>query len=239
MNRSKPQYLRVKEDILQKIHDGIYHKDDRLPSENALCDQWKLSRMTVRRALDELTREGVLYRTRGSGTFVSGNKFSQQDMMNFSAMVRQNGSVPSTEVLEKSFICEEAVAEAMHLPESTVFYVFSRLRLADGVPVGIEKVYLPLQYCERPDRLDLSASLYDGLKNLYGWIVARQDLAISARNPSKEERELMKLGKDEAVLVSQGISLDADGHALLFEKNLYAGASYTMRVSISGRRMEG
>ena len=160
MKQSIPVYLKVKESIEEKIHDGTYRKDMRLPSENTLSAEWGISRMTVRRALDELTREGVLYRTRGSGTFVAANRFSQCDVMNFSEMVKMRGSVPETEVLEKVFVCEDEIALAMHLPRNTVFYAVKRLRKADGEPVGIEQVFLPLQFCERPDRLELSGSLY-------------------------------------------------------------------------------
>ena len=235
MKQSIPVYLRVKANIQEKIHDGTYRKDMRLPSENTLSAEWGISRMTVRRALDELTREGVLYRTRGSGTFVAANRFSQCDVMNFSEMVKMRGSVPETEVLEKVFVCEDDIALAMHLPRNTVFYTVKRLRKADGEPVGIEQVFLPLQFCERPDRLELSGSLYEGLKKLYGWSVARQDIAITAQRPTREEKEMLKLGKGEAVMRTEGVSLDSEGRTLLYEKNVYSGSSYIMHVSIKSR----
>lgn len=235
MKQSIPVYLRVKANIQEKIHDGTYRKDMRLPSENALSTEWGISRMTVRRALDELTREGVLYRTRGSGTYVAANRFSQCDVMNFSEMVKMRGSVPETQVLEKVFICDDDIALAMHLPRNTVFYAVKRLRKADGEPVGIEHVFLPLQFCERPDRLDLNGSLYEGLKELYGWTVARQDIAITAQKPTAEEKEMLKIGKGEAVMKTEGVSLDGEGRTLLYEKNVYSGSSYIMHVSIKSR----
>ncbi len=228
-------YIKLKDDISTKIHSGVYKKDMRLPSENALCKEWGISRMTVRRALDELVREGLVYRTRGSGTFVAANRFSQCDIMNFSEMVKMCGAVPSTDVLEKSFVCDEDVALSLHIPKGSVFYKVCRLRKADGVPVGMETVFLPLQFCDRPDRLDLTDSLYKGLKNLYGWTVARQDLAITAQIPTKEEKALLCLGKDEGVLKTEGVSLDSEGRALLYERNIYSGSSYIMHVSIKSR----
>ena len=230
-----PVYIKLKEDIKQKIQNGEYYKNMRLPSENALSAEWGISRMTVRRALDELTREGLLYRTRGSGTFVSANKFSQCDIMSFSEMVKLCGAEPKTVVLEKSFVCDEDISLGMHLPKSSVYYKVKRLRLADNTPVGIESVFLPLQYCDSPDRLNLDGSLYEGLKNLYGWNVLRQDVAITSDIPSKEEKELLKLSKGEAVLKTEGISLDDDGKPLLFERNTYSGKSYIMHVSIKSR----
>lgn len=230
-----PVYLKLKEAIKQKIQSGEYFKNMRLPSENSLSSEWGISRMTVRRALDELTREGLLYRTRGSGTFVAANRFSQCDIMSFSEMVKLRGAVPQTIVLEKTFVCDDEIALIMHLPKSSVFYKVKRLRIADNTLVGIENVFLPLQFCDSPDRLQLEGSLYEGLKNLYGWSVLRQDIAITAEIPTKEEKEILKLSKGEAVLRTEGVSLDDDGKPLLFERNTYSGKSYIMHVSIKSR----
>ena len=230
-----PVYLRLKDDIKQKIKSGEYYKNMRLPSENTLSNEWGISRMTVRRALDELTREGLLYKTRGSGTFVAANRFSQCDIMSFSEMVKIRGLVPKTIVLEKTFVCDDEIALTMHLPKSSVFYKVKRLRLADNTPVGIESVYLPLQYCDSPDRLELEGSLYEGLKHLYGWDILRQDIAITADIPTKEEKEILKLSKGEPVLKTEGISLEEEGKPLLFEKNVYSSNSYIMHVSIKSR----
>ena len=230
-----PVYLRLKDDIKQKIKNDEYFKNMRLPSENTLSKEWGISRMTVRRALDELTREGLLYKTRGSGTFVAANRFSQCDIMSFSEMVKLRGSVPTTIVLEKTFVCDDEISLTMHLPKSSVFYKVKRLRLADNTPVGIENVYLPLQYCDSPDRLKLEDSLYEGLKKLYGWNIIKQDIAITADIPSKEEKDILKLSKGEAVLRTEGISLEDDGKPLLYEKNTYSSNSYIMHVSIKSR----
>lgn len=230
-----PVYLKLKDDIKQKIKKGEYYKNMRLPSENMLSAEWGISRMTVRRALDELTREGLLYKTRGSGTFVAANRFSQCDIMSFTEMVKQCGLVPKTVVLEKTFVCDDEIAQFMHLPKSSVFYKVKRLRLADNTPVGIENVYLPLQYCDSPDRLELDESLYVGLKKLYGWNILKQDIAITADMPTKEEKDILKLSKGEAVLKTEGVSLEEEGKPLLYEKNTYSSNSYIMRVSIKSR----
>lgn len=235
MNKNVPLYIKIKEDIKRKINEGVYKKNMRLPSENMLSEELSVSRMTVRRALDELTREGILYRTRGSGTFVSSNRFSQCDIMSFSEMVKRNGSVPTSEILEKTFICDDDISVAMHLPKSSVFFMVRRLRLADNIPVGIENVYLPLQYCASPDKLMLKNSLYEELKDLYGWTVSQQDIAIVAEMPTKEEKEILNLLKGEAVLKTEGISLDDENRPILYEKNTYSGKDYIMHVSVKSR----
>ncbi len=234
----QPAYTRIKEDIKEKIHSGVYKKDMRLPSENKLAEEWGISRMTARRALDELTQEGVLYRTRGSGTYVSANRYSQCDIMSFSEMVKSFGALPTTDTLEKVFVSDESIALALHLPRTTVFYAVKRLRKADGMPIAVETVYLPIQLCEHPESLSFDGSLYTELKEQYGWNVAQQDISISAQIPTKEEREMLELGKDEAVLKTEGVSLDPQGRTLFYERNVYSGSSYIMHASIKSRWLD-
>ncbi len=234
----QPAYIKVKDDIKEKIHSGIYKKDMRLPSENKLAEEWGISRMTARRALDELMHEGVLYRTRGSGTYVSANRYSQCDIMSFSEMVQSFGSVPSTDTLEKVFVSDDTIALALHLPRTTVFYAVKRLRKADGMPVAVETLYLPIQLCEHLERLSFDGSLYEELKTQYGWNVAQQDISITAQIPTKEEREILELGKDEAVLKTEGVSLDSEGRTLFYERNVYSGSSYIMHASIKRRWLD-
>ncbi len=235
LRKNIPVYLKLKDEIKEKIKKGEYRKDMRLPSEITLSKNLGISRMTVRRALDELTREGLLYRTKGSGTFVAANRFSQCDIMSFSEMVKLHGAVPKSEILEKSFVCDDDVSLAMHLPKGSVYYLVKRLRVADNEPVAIENVYLPLQYYSRPDSLSLEQSLYDELKELYGVIVVRQDIAIIATMPTKAERDFLKISKGEAVLKTEGLSLDDENRPIIYERNVYSGKSYIMNVSIKSR----
>ncbi len=225
----------LKDDILEKIKSGQYKRGQKIPSEEKLAKTWHISRMTVRRALDELAREGVLYKTKGSGTFVESSRVLQQDVMNFSKIAELKGVKASTVVLKKEFMCRDDIARALHLPKGTVFYSFARLRKIDDVPIGIENVFLPIQIYLQPDRIDLTASLYENLKNLYGVEVSRQDISVTAKKPTADESRLLALKKNDAVLKTSGVSLDSQGSPLFYEENTYSGESYIMHVSIKSR----
>jgi len=71
MKTNKPRYQIVKQHIVDGIHDKIWQEHTKVPSENSLCQEFDISRMTANRALKELTEEGILYRIQGLGTFVS------------------------------------------------------------------------------------------------------------------------------------------------------------------------
>src|SRR3954469_20078248 len=66
-----PLYQQVRSVLLDRIGSGEYAPGDRLPSEGVLADDLGVHRLTVRRALDELSREGLLRARQGAGTFVS------------------------------------------------------------------------------------------------------------------------------------------------------------------------
>lgn len=71
MGEKKSKYEYIKDKILLDIKQGVYLKDDKIPSESEFCKEYNTSRITVRRALDELVAQGILYRLQGIGTFVN------------------------------------------------------------------------------------------------------------------------------------------------------------------------
>lgn len=70
-------YPFIKEDILKDIQSGVYQEDKMLPPEREFTEKYRVSRMTIRRALDELIQDGVLIRKSGSGVFIAKNKKSR------------------------------------------------------------------------------------------------------------------------------------------------------------------
>ena len=77
---SVPKFAQIKEFILENIRSGAWQENHRVPSENELTNQFKVSRMTARRALSELTDAGILTRSQGLGTFVASFK-SQSSLL--------------------------------------------------------------------------------------------------------------------------------------------------------------
>jgi len=231
----KPAFQQLKEDILSRIADGTYQKDMRLPSERQFGEQWGISRMTVRRALDELVLAGILYRTRGSGTYIAQKKIQQQDIMSFSDMARMRGMEPTTLLLEKNSIRDAAIAESLGVPVQTELLKIRRLRQADGSPIGIEQVYIPVDYCPDLGEQDLTGSLYSILMERYGYRIHQQELKITAVTADKEERDLLKLQKGAPVLHIEGPSISTDGKALLYEQTTYCGNSFLLEVGITKR----
>lgn len=228
-----PVYYQLRNLILKKIQDGEYGAGALIPSERELSDSLNISRMTVRQALSQLVVEGVLFREKGKGTFVSNTKIQQKNIMSFSDTVRSKGLTPSTKVIFMSRETELAdVNEMLGLANGEAVYAVKRLRMADNIPVAIEEAYIPEKYCPALEKYDLTLSLYQIIKNEYSYKIEFIDNTIEAVKPVKDERDLLDIPASTPVLKISGISSTDDGKKLMFERNVYRSDMYSYDVRI-------
>ncbi|WP_324652433.1 GntR family transcriptional regulator [Georgenia sp. H159] len=158
------KYLTVRDHLRGLIAGGLA-VGAAIPSERELCEQFGVSRMTVRQAVDALVVEGLLERVQGRGTFVAQPKVDLQlRLVSFPEEMRRRGMEPSLRVLAADRTAASAqLADALDLaPGAEVFYL-RRLRLADGLPMAVEENWVPAGLA--PDLLDLAPapSVYDAL----------------------------------------------------------------------------
>lgn len=166
MNHSKNEI--VKQYILKKIEDRIYVEGSMIASELQLCKQLQVSRMTVRKALDELVQDGIIYKEKGRGSFVAKKpKYAQfRCGVGFSQEAHKRGMVPSSKdaALE---LCEadETLAKHLHIQIGDKLWKVTRVRCADDIPVTYVEEYYLYSLC--PDlTLDiLHHSIYDHLES--------------------------------------------------------------------------
>ena len=122
-------------DLIEQLDVG-----EAIPSERQLSADFGVSRLTVRAALDDLSREGYLVRRRGAGTFVSEPKIAQElTMTSFTDDMRRRGMRPASRTLELRVTPAGArLGRLLHVSPSEPVVVASRLRLADGESMAIE-----------------------------------------------------------------------------------------------------
>src|SRR5512143_2788530 len=141
-----PLYTQLKDSLVGDISAGRYAPNQRLPSERELSVHYNVSRMTVRQALLELVRDGMIYTRTGKGTFVAEPKIDQRlrTLSGFTQDVNARGGRPTSQVLEFKVIAAPSdIATALRLSLGTETIMLSRLRLADGDPLAIETAYVP------------------------------------------------------------------------------------------------
>lgn len=141
----QPIYSSIKEDLKEKIISGEYAVAQMLPSERALCEKYRASRMTVRRAIDELQYEGLLYKIQGKGTFVSNVQVEQPLSMltSFSEDMKRMGYQPASRILAvKNLRADAKIAEKLRIAQGDHVLLLSRLRIANNQNMSIENTYL-------------------------------------------------------------------------------------------------
>ncbi|AUS97885.1 GntR family transcriptional regulator [Clostridium thermosuccinogenes] len=232
-----PAYYQLKKILLEKIKSGEYAAGSLIPSERELCETLGISRMTVRQALNQLVSEGILYREKGRGTFVSKAKLEQRNLMSFSEMAREKGLEPITKVLHFSMgnIIQD-ICDVLDLGENETVYHIKRLRLVGSVPVGIEESYIPQKYCPGLDRYDLTTSLYRLMKDEYQHAISYADNVIEAAKATKEEKELLEITESKPVLKIVSVNFTESGLKLLYERSVYRSDEYKYSVRVYGNR---
>jgi len=141
----QPLYQRVKEHILELITQGHLPSDGRIPSENMLVQQLKVSRMTIHRALRELAAEGLLVRIQGVGTFVAPHKSQSTllEIISIAEEIRRRGGAHSSIVhLQQREQTSGPIAAQMGLAPGTEVYHAVLVHCEDGVPVQLADRYV-------------------------------------------------------------------------------------------------
>ena len=145
-NSKVPYYFQLYSDISQKIENNILKDGDKLPNEMELCEEFGLSRITIRQAYKELETNGYVLRERGRGTFVR-KKIESRSLERFSSIVdelKKAGVKIKGEIIENLVIFpDERIREILKLePKEQILFV-RRLVYANGSPLYITKVYIP------------------------------------------------------------------------------------------------
>lgn len=141
-----PIYHQLEEVIRTQIDTGLLQPDDAIPSEREFAEQYQISRMTVRQALTNLVNEGILYRKKGTGTFVNKRKVEQvlQGLTSFSEDMMERGLKPSSKIISYETIpAKRSVASRLGISEGDKVLQIERIRLADDVPMALETAYMP------------------------------------------------------------------------------------------------
>lgn len=226
---SIPIYLQLKRLIERQVTSGSLPPHSRIPSERELSEQFAISRMTARRALLELTREGWIYTSVGKGTFVAEPKISQslQALTSFSEDMRARGLRPSAALLRHGLLpADDEVARGLRLPAETAVLCIERLRLADGEPMALEQAHFSFPGMEELLSSSLDGSLYELLRERFRLVPAEAIQEFEARLATPPEQELLRVGAGAPVLTIDRTTLDTTGRPFEFVRSVYRADRY-------------
>lgn len=214
---TRPVYLWVEKYIKKQVAEGGYARGEKIPSERDLVVETGVSRVTVRRAIDNLVAQGILERRSSSGTFVKRSPFFSRPVgierpLGISERLRRSGALPGSRLLHFSIeMPGEKVASRLGLDQEAQVLQIRRLRVVSGQPVCIETIYLPQAlvpdlYADELVRPDFS--LYDVLRDRYQLhaFSSRETLCISYA--TEEEAQLLEIKPMDPVLLMRCVTYD-------------------------------
>lgn len=233
----KPAYLQLQEKLERAIQQGVIPPGSVLPSERQVAESLRLSRMTVRRAIEALAKERYVEQRRGSGTYVLGRKVDQSvdKVLGFVEEATRLNLKPGSVLLEARCVpAGAAVARALTIGEHDTVLRISRLRTADDEPLAIQVAHLIPAYQDLSvDLLKTRGSLYQALREQFGVTPAAARQVISARQPTQRECELLALPESTPILALERTTLDAHRTPFEFVQSAYRSDRYRMLLELN------
>ena len=237
---AEPVYLQIASALRHLLRSGHIAAGAALPPEQVLARQFKISRMTMRQANDVLEREGLIERQRGRGTFAVQNRLvkQEQETRSFSEDIRRRGGVPSSRLVSfRTIESSAAIAADFGIAAGDPIYVIDRVRLADGIPMALESVQIPVSRCPNLERFNIiDHSLYQIFEENYGIELARSEEEISAIAPNKNHRKMLQLPPNGAVLLVKRKTYTTDGKLFELASDAYRGDLYVAIVQSTRTR---
>jgi DNA-binding GntR family transcriptional regulator len=220
-----PLYERIERNLRELILEGRLQPGETVPSEWDLSGRYGVSRLTVRRALDDLVRQEWLIRRQGVGTFVSRPVVAaiSPSQLSFTQEMLAIGRRPSSRLLRSRLLAADQIAaQRLSLAEGVALVEIVRLRLADEVPILHETAYLSSQRfpgLEEEPSLE-NGSLYDCLYRRYGVMVVRVDQTLKAILLSPEQAAALGSQPGLPSIFSECVAYTSEGEPVEYSRSV-------------------
>lgn len=211
------KYEQVAEEIKSRIFNGQYKVKEQLPLEKEICDEFAVSKMTVKKALDILVTEGYIIKRRGSGSFVKDVNTEELRERSLRTQISgftrtHSGENVSTKVLEfNTIFADDKIAKELNIEDGDLVCVIERVRYVDDEPMVIEKTYMPLSIVPKIKRTVVEDSIYKFVELSTGLKVQSSHSTVRADIAKEKDKEYLKLKDNEPVLEVERTAYLEDG----------------------------
>ncbi|RPJ10086.1 MAG: GntR family transcriptional regulator [Deltaproteobacteria bacterium] len=240
-NHPTPLYRQLVEVLRHQIEEGKFKPDHPIPSERGLCQEYRISRITVRQAIAEMINEGTLYRKQGKGTFVAKRKINQGlvRFVNFSKTVLDLGMNPVTKILGNDIVpADIQMARILDIPATGQVLKLTLLGMADQDPLVLYESYFPVplgkrlaEEAARREREGIPFSTYDLYGEPSGILPGSVNQTLEAVIADDPLASLMQIRKGSAILMITSVFLAVDQRPLEFRKAMYRGDGYKFHIT--------
>ena len=231
-----PAYLQLKDKLLQAFEAGQLRPGTALPSERDLAGAVSLSRMTVRRAFEELVAANLVEQRQGSGTYVLPKRLEQtvDRVLGFTDEARTLGFEAGSRILSAEHVAADpAAAAALQVAANLFVLRVRRLRTADGAPLALQTAQLAPRFSRLSlHRLESSGSLYKTIQEQYGVTPHAARQTVRARLPTRTEQDVLNLHGGSPVMAMERVTFGVDGVPFEFVRSVYRGDRYQMALEL-------
>ena len=221
-----PVYIQIHNEIRKEIESGKWAVGERIPSERQLSQDFDVSRMTLRQAIQTLVDEGILQRQVGSGTYVASSKVQEKmsGTTSFTEITESQGKKPSSKTVSYH-VADPSISELekLKLKDGDQILRMERIRYADNQPICFEVATIPISIVKSLDKEDITSSLYKALENKAGLKLGDATQTVSAILASEKIANFLNVKRGSAILrVRQVTTLD-DDRPFEYVRSQYAG----------------
>jgi GntR family transcriptional regulator len=234
-NAGAPLWTQFRDVVRSKILQGELAVGAKLPTEAEFGEQYGISRIVVREALADLVRNGLIYKIRGQGAFVSARERDEDfvsTVLGFSDEMARKGRTVRTQVLMQELRAPTAQeASCLALTDADMVVALKRLRSVDGEFQLLVETAVPADLAPGLHRARLeNRSLYDVLRRQYGLRIVRAERWIDAVAPDAQTCELLGMASAEPLLRIESIAYGSNGRPLEYYRALHRCKSSRLHV---------
>lgn len=231
-----PLYSQLREKLRERVLDGTYAAHQQLPTESELTRTYGVSRITVRQALSDLQKEGLLFKIRGKGSFVSKPKAFQDlaRLQGFGEAMHRHGYETYNRLISlKTLRAPKAVAARLGLKADEGVCELRRVRFLNREPISLDVTYVRNSLGERLAKEDLATrDIFSIIENDYGIALGEAELHIEAATADPSLSKLLAIEEGAPVLRIERLTLTTSGEPLDFEYLYYRGDAFQYRLRV-------
>lgn len=231
-----PLYTQIKDTLRARILDGTYQPHQRMPSESETMAMFKVSRITVRQALGDLQKEGLIFKIHGKGTYVSKPKAFQNlaSLQGFGEAMQRMGYESYNHVIGfRNMLAPKFVAEKLAVTPHTTVLEIKRVRYLNREPISLDVTYLPQEIGERLQKEDLATrDIFVILEDDHGIALGNAQVQIEAILADEDLAMPLKVEAGSPILRMERLTFAANDKPIDFEYLYYRGDAFQYRLNV-------